>query len=406
MGSTEKILVAVNNDADRRSIISALKSSGIFSVYEIGEIVSASEAFARVNPSAIIADTNFTDWFLAQLSPRNQEDASSASPRPSRGGDIPIICYIKYNNARLAYDYLKKGAYDCIADPIRPIEIVDIINKSLSKDMLAFDKTSKQNILDYFAALPRVKKIIFTAAVAGFLAFSWWMVYVFSSPSSSRSIEIPQRHVTGVIAGEKTFYVSDWYTQSIYRYDRRRGDLLDVYYFSDYGPLGLATDGVSIYSVGTDLKVRRYIVNDAAHKLEKTDEYDISSLGSPGGIFIEGGFLWAGDVQAKKIILYEIVKSVSGQGALKELSEYSTGEISPVALWKKGDVIYVADGKSGSVFTGRLVDTRFIPQKETPPDLKDSRITAFYLIKGNTFLTVFSVGEKTILRRSNFKKIK
>jgi len=396
----EKILVAITNTEDRRAMMSALKSSG-YGVYEIGEMVSAAEALARIEPDVIISDTNFTDWFLSQLS--GAKDSGTESVRR----EIPILCYIKYNNARLAYEYLKKGAFDCITDPLRPLEIVDIINKSLSKDVLSFDKSSRQNIFDYFAALPLIKKIYLLSSFVGFIALSWWLVYTLSSPSSSRKIEIPQRNITGIIAGEKTFYVSDWYTQSIYRYNRSRGDLMDVYYFSDYGPLGLATDGVGVYSVGTDLKVRRYIVNESSRKLDKTDEYDIPDIDSPGGIFIEGDFLWACDTQGKKIILYEMIKSLSGSGALKKISEYMTGEIIPVALWKKGDVIYVADGKTGSVYTGRLVDMRFIPQKETPPSLKDSKVTGFYALKkSNSFLVVLSLGEKTIISKMSFKKIK
>lgn len=384
---SDKILVAVADPSDRDAITAALKNSS-YGVFDIGEIVSAADAFSKVNPSVIVADTEFTDWFLAQF--------SVSAPR-----ELPIICYLKDHNARLAYDYLKKGAFDCITAPLRPIEIVDIINKSLSKDMLSFDKAARQNIFDYLAALPTVKKIYLGAGTAAFLGVFWLAVYLTVRPGVKSEMEIPNRNITGLVTGARTVFVSDWFTQSVYRYARARGELLDVYYFSDFGPLGLATDGVSVYSVGTDSKIRRHVVNEAAKRLETAEEYAAPGLMSGGGIFVEKDFIWAGDPQMKKLFLYEIVRAAPpASGGLRKIGEYSTGGISPVSVWKKGDRIFLADGATGSVFSGRILDDKFIPQKEnTPPP--GAKIAAF-AAEGSKFLAVFS-GDKTFLRRASFK---
>ncbi len=384
---SEKILVAVADPSSRSSVMSALKNSG-YGIYDIGEIVSAADAFSKVNPSLIVADTEFTDWFLSQF-------------RQAASRDLPVICYLKEHNARLAYDYLKKGAYDCITDPLRPIEIVDIVNKSLSKDVLSFDKAAKQNIFDYIAALPLIKKIYMAAGTAAFIGIFWLSVYVAARPSVKSQMEVSHRNVTGVVVGAKSVYVSDWFTQSVYRYARERGELLDVYYFSDFGPLGLATDGASVYSVGTDSLIRRHVVNDAAKRLETAEEYPAPGLVSGGGIFAEKDFIWAGDTQMKKLFLYEIIRAAPpSSGALRKIGEYSTGAISPVAICKKGDKIFLADGVTGSVFSGRIIDDRFIPQKENAAPA-GFRVVAC-AIEDSGFLAVFA-GDTTFLKRTKFK---
>ncbi len=385
------VLIAVS-DRDVRERLNLILKNTRCSVHYVGEELQAAESFSKYKPDIIIADIDFTEWFLNQL-------------KQSLIREIPVICYIKDYNARLAYDLMKKGAYDCIVDPLKSLEIVDIINKALSTDILSFEKILKQNFFDYFAALPRIKKTYFSAAASG--VFFLFLYLIFTRGVQPKGIaEVPHKNVTGLIAGGHTIFLSDWYTQSVYRYKRDTGELMDVYYFSDFGPLGIATDGKAIWSIGTDMKIRKHMLNEAAKNLSTVGVFPVN-LASPGGICIEKRNIWLTDTQLNKIISYEIVSPAiepSKSDSLKFVAEYVTGNISPEGILKIDENIFLMDGYTGSLLSGVVFENRYVPKKEFSVKLPNERVLSIAASGKKMFLVI--AGDKTTIKQIPLSSLK
>lgn len=387
-----KILIAVSDKSARSHLGDMLKRSNC-SLHFVDEFVGAADAFSSVTPDVIIADIEFTEWFLKQLTQTSQRE-------------LPVVCYIKDYNARLAYDLMKRGVYDCITDPLRPIEVVDIINKALSKDIIHFDKTTRQSALDYFTALPVKKKISLAIASAAVAALFLLLIFR-KSPPPKNFDDIPHRNITGIIAGRNTIFLSDWFTQSIYRYKRSSGELLGVYYFSDIGPLGIATDGNAIWLVGTDRQVRKCFLDEKLQKLEPVSVSQVSAA-SPGGICIDGNNLLLTDMQMNKIQVFEIPYQTPGQtassGGLKLIAEYGTGSISPTGVWRTKETVFLIDSVSGALVSGVIADNKFVPRKEYAVKLPGEKVLALNGDDGKLFLVIS--GDKTYIRQLPLGKLK
>lgn len=388
-----KILVAISETKPREQFKAILKHTP-YDVHYIDIKENAAEVFSSLTPDIVIADIEFTERLLAQLGQTNRRE-------------VPIICYIKEYNARLAYDLLKKGAYDCIADPLRQTEILGIISKSLERDILTIEKVERQTLFDYISALPSKNKISLGALAIGVVVLVLFLVYkVVAPPSPKRFIEVPHYHITGVIGGERTVFLSDWFTQAIYRYSRVSGELIGVYYFSDFAPLGIATDGEVIWSIGADQKVRLHQFNETAKELETINVIPID-IASPGGICIEDKTLWVTDSQLNKIYQYEITRSYRQKDVLKFKSEYTTGGISPSGIWKVLGHIFIIDSPTGALISGIISEGRFIPKKESPVRKANEKVVA---IGGSSHKDIFIAlrgveGDKTVLRNIHLKKL-
>ena len=250
----------------------------------------------------------------------------------------PIICVLPSYDARLAVEEMKAGAFDCIYPPVRRSGVIPVVEHAVGKSGPGNMAAEEAKGFSWKAH----KKFVFAgAAVVGLLLFA----AVLFKPAKPSRFDLPYNDPTAIICDAGEMWISNWYTQSIYRYKTTEDglELKKSFYFSDFGPIALAKYDNYIWSVGNDLTLRQHMLND---NLDVVRSYKLAGH-SPSGMAFINNNLWICDSASKKFFQFII------SNGLVQVNSYETGLQSPVGLCWDGSSIWTVDAA-----TNKLVQFR------------------------------------------------
>ncbi|MHB9155397.1 MAG: NHL repeat-containing protein [Endomicrobiales bacterium] len=246
----------------------------------------------------------------------------------------PVLCLLPDYNARFAVEMLRKGAYECLCPPLRKSDVIAVVNHAVrSYGFTRRDaKTSWRSYL--YAARTG---ILVVATILLFFLFRG-----LSAPDTM-VIELPYANPTAVVSDGRELWISNWYTQSVYRYqEEKRGvNLTGTYYFSDFGPLTLTLHGGTLWSAGNDLVLRQHGMNESLDPLKdfKLNEH------SPSGMAFVNGNLWVCDAYARKLFAYALADN-----ELRLTGMYDCEFATPAGLFWDGERLWMGDAKNNKVY--------------------------------------------------------
>ncbi|MBN1621427.1 MAG: response regulator [Endomicrobiales bacterium] len=288
---------------------------------------SAKSMISRENPDIAIVDSFNGDALL--------KDIRNAFP------DLPIICWMQERNAHMAVELMHSGAIDCLCPPLRAAEVIGVLNHALGHS--GGIKKGTRLLLPYYSIM-KYKKIVY--GVLGFL-FLLFILRLYSISSRVKSYNLPHKNPTGIAWDGKNIWISDWYTQSIYKYSVGGSlKLSGNYYFSGFGPMALALSEKYLWSAGNDLELRQHIRND---RLEIVKTYHIKEH-SPSGIVVVGDYLWLSDSTKNKIYQYLLSDKLS------YINEFDCPLSYAVGLSWDGVYLWLADAKTNKLYKYRITD--------------------------------------------------
>jgi hypothetical protein len=298
------------------------------------------KGYLNDNPDVIVIDAVFGGGMI--------EETKRALPAK------PIVCALPGYDARLAVEMLKSGAFDCICPPYRRGSVMPVIDHAVKK--FGFSKGAAE-------AKKFSWRLYRNFIYSGAAAFLLLAAAVFALlPGKPSRLELPYNDPTSIIFDAGTLWISNWYTQSIYRYNTAddKLELKKTYYFSDFGPLALAKFDNYVWSVGSDHILRQHMLNE---NLDAVRMYKLTGY-SPSGIAFVGNNLWICDSSTKR--LYQFLLS----NGLVQVNYFETGLQSPVGLSWDGENIWTADAATHKLYEFRqrmdtieLVKIYRIPKK-------------------------------------------
>lgn len=314
-----KIILMLNKHEDIKDISSILQAEKHRVV--IAEKGISVRGYMNDNPDLVIIDAAYGNAMVEE----------TRKNLPSK----PVICLLPDYNARQAVELLRSGAFDCIYPPFRRTGVNVVVNHAIRSFGLYKDDPSRNK---------KAGSLINRKNIAGFItavAFVFFAAFLATRKDSSR-IELPYNDPTSIVYDAGGAWISNWYTQSIYRYAEKKSgfELKKSYYFSDFGPLALTKNENYLWSVGNDLVLRQHILNE---NLDVIRSYRIKE-NSPTGMAFIGNNLWLCDASTKKIYQYYVGAEILLVNA------YSSGLSLPVGLHWDGRFIWIADAAANKVY--------------------------------------------------------
>ncbi|MCS7184798.1 MAG: hypothetical protein NZ870_02585 [bacterium] len=214
--------------------------------------------------------------------------------------DTTYVVALEDFKSQRAYNYMKKGAFDCIAPPYEVNEWLSIINyANFRKGQAGFLVYKKKKGL----SLRFLKKIAIYIGV--FLIISVVLSIIYTNKLQKinefeaklpQVLELPQAG-SGIFFDGKEFLISDWMSQSVTFLDENL-KIKSIYKFPELQIIHIIKVEDKYYSVSTDGGVRLHSKIDSVEKL-----YYKTTM--PAGVAYSIGRVYVADIIDKR--LYEIV---------------------------------------------------------------------------------------------------
>ena len=316
------LLLLCNQKTVSDTLTDVLRSVG-HTVIVAEDVFSLRTKTAKEDPDAVIIDLPYVDALF--------EDIKRMSPR------LPVLCWMQESDPRLAVQLMHKGIFECLCPPLENSEIVDIVHRAIER---FHGKVKTNKFSPFYYSLLRSSKLII--AVCCLLVVLLGAEIVLSRRPVIERMALPYQHPTAVLWDGTSAWISNWYTQSIYRYDRAEKDLRlkGTYYFADFGPVAIARSGKYLWSVGNDLVLRQHALDE---RLDVLRTYRFNQY-SPSGMVIDGTSLWMCDSSQCKLFKYSLGDTLTLQ------QEYPCPQGEPVGLAVAGEYFWIGDARTDQVY--------------------------------------------------------
>ncbi len=326
--------------------------------------------------------------------------------------ELPVIMVTGYGGIEEAVQSIKLGAAHYLAKPFDNDHLLEVTNKALQLNLLKkegvfgkrlvekIDPKSSEPISAHSAPAAELKsaftpakkgwpKVLAGMFLAAGIAGTAWVGFRWNQThAASRDFAIPHSHVSGLSLGAENLWVCDWFTQSIYKYERKDGkmNLIKSFTVPDFHFTGIATAGEYIYTCDSWKRmIYKHTLNESL-----TIEASYKSPGdNPSGLYFDGQSLWSCDGNTKKIYQHTL------DDHLTVVATYESQSRFPVGLVRQGDVLWYA-GVGGILYGHRLGDGFRLESTLTLPSAKDQpQISAFTMQEGKVLVAYEGVGSLT-----------
>ncbi len=244
--STILLVLTKTEDAKRLSDILRHEKHDVI----VAENITSLNAYLRQPIDMVIVDSSLKDDVFSKI--------KSTFPKK------PILCFLEEHNARLAVEFMRAGASDCICSSFSNSEVKKVVDHA----MLSYYGAPEEDAFTRLKKLPKHWVALAAAAILAVLV--WGGVSVFGRPASVR-IGLPYAHATSMAVSGKNVWVASWYTQTVYQYIifKDKINLVNSSYFADFGPMALASRDNFIWTAGNDFILRQHAQNKNLDVLKK-----------------------------------------------------------------------------------------------------------------------------------------
>jgi len=394
-----KILV-VDDEADmRRALKMVLSHNG----YQVEE--------APDGPTALrLLESGLMDLVLMDIRMPGMDGLQTLRRLRETHKTIPVIMVTGYGSEEAARESLQFGANHYLAKPFDNKQLLEAVQKLIvaraghpEKSLLRRELLQKLMGTKTAPAAeekPREKeprpaskwKKNPVLAAAGLIA-AVFLVWKIGLSGGNMNFSIPHSHASGLVLHQGEIWVSDWFDQTIYRYQLggRKLSLVKSYHLPDSHITGFAIAGDYFYicdSWKKQISKRRF-----DEDLTLAGQY--SSPGEqPSCLFWDGKYLWSADSRGHRIYKHQM------DNKLTVVESFPSPANAPVGIYKDEQYLWSADADTRIIYRHKLDSKLSVIASYSLPDLDKGQqpLSAFTLLKQNLWLS--RDGVSSISRRS------
>ena len=310
---------------------------------------------------------------------------------------VPVIMVTGYGSEDAAKESLQLGANHYLAKPFDNKQLLEAVKKLLIVRPVHPEKSLLRTEL--FQKLAGVKtapaaemaeeeepqtslkwRIISVLAAVCLIAagiFIWKVGF----PEVNSDFAIPHSHTSGLVWRQGELWASDWFDQTIYRYQLNGSKLLPVksYHLPDSHVTGFAIAGDYFYICDSWKKqiVKRRFDED----LTLAGKYS-SPAEQPSCLFWDEKYLWSCDSQSHRIYRHLMDDN------LTVVDSFPSPANSPVALYKDDQYMWSADADTRKIYRHELDSKLSVIASYSLPGLNEGQqpLSTFVRLKQNIWL--------------------
>lgn len=269
--------------------------------------------------------------------------------------DQSIIVFLEKTSMNRALQLMSKGVHDCIEPSFMTQELLAVVKKGLRKNTQEnLEIVPKKKVWwKNPKVLVPIVSILLTIS-GGWFQHRWSLKQEqerkIRESLAEKEFSLPYTHPSAITYDGESFWVCDWFTQSIYRHKPDTFEIVSVHHFSDANPIAVTWVGSVLWVLTSDGKVEKHAADE---KLSLLRSVKIRS-GNPTGIAHDGNVLWICDASLKKISKY------LPDEKLTVLAEYPYPGESPAGLFWDGNSLWSVDGERKALLRHRIEGNRLL----------------------------------------------
>ncbi|MFH1619863.1 MAG: hypothetical protein ABIG11_08155 [bacterium] len=276
---------------------------------------------------------------------------------------VPLIVFLRERDSARAVEYMRSGAFDCIAPPWTADAVRPVLRKALNISgtglSLARPRSQLRKKLPFIAVLTAL--LLSGAFYLGRFHARRKMAVVPALPGPY-SWNLPYSHPSGLAWDGKSLRVSDWYSQSVYEHDPVAGmRLLSVAHLPSAVPSGLTFgEGVFWMAVSGHIEKR---MRDAKLTLLGRTRFQGERL---SGLCHDGLYLWTVDAKQGRL------RRHLTDSELTVTRTWQSPAANPAALACGPAFLWLADASSRELLTLPLDDPETVLSRKSLPQYRDA----------------------------------
>ncbi len=351
-----KILV-VDDEPDMIWAISNVLLSENHSVVSVN---SGEEALAKVKDNSI--DLVLLDFRLPGMDGiQILEQIKRLRP------ELPVIMVTGYGGVEEAVQSIKLGAAHYLSKPFDNDQLVEAVSKALEMNTLKSGGLFGKRLAEKMGPTPKEdkkpsapsvskksKNSVFPLVAAAFILVGFFLGGIFyfkAREASDREFVIAHSKVSGLAFSGNQLWVTDWFTQTIERYEFEGGKLTLIKTVTVPGAhlTGIAAGGGFLFTCDSWKKqIFKHVQDD---RLTIAETYPSPGT-DPSGLFFDGKYLWSCDGKTRKIYQHAL------DPTLTVLDTYDTAAQFPVGLYHDGGNFWTASAVGMKIYRN-LLSERF-----------------------------------------------
>ncbi len=281
--------------------------------------------------------------------------------------DLPVIMVTGYGGIEEAVQSMKLGAAHYISKPFDNSQLVESVSKALEMNSLKSGGLFAKRLAEKMGPQAKEEKKPGTASVPQTKTYSksflpWTLgalaaaglllggaFYFKSRESSDKEFIIAHSKVTGLTFSGTSLWVTDWFTQTIERYewDGTKLSLVKTVTVPDAHLTGIAAGAGFLYTCDSWKKqIYKHVLDD---RLTIAETYP-SPGSEPSGLYFDGKYLWSCDGKTRKVYQHAL------DAALTVLETYDSQAQFPVGLYHDGLNFWTASAVGMKIYKNLLTE--------------------------------------------------
>ncbi|PCI40005.1 MAG: hypothetical protein COB53_02170 [Elusimicrobia bacterium] len=319
------VIAVVARDEEKRSELK-------LALEELGHLVAAAK---DLSGAMEVVSKQRPRLMLVAQEPSETVAESALAELEREAPLLPVIVALTERKAARALELLKAGAYEVVAPPWTSDHLSATISKALRFKGTAFEASrpvEKKTGVWLYAALGTVLLMGTGSWIA--LQRHRRLAREAARPTPVTEFKLPYAHPAGLAYDGRYFWISDWFSQTIYRHDKKTLAVIKTRHLPLERPGALAFAGNVLYAASGPRKIVRHMLDTPLTVLSTTKDQKPQTV----GMAYDGLYLWSIDTKSKKIH-----KRIPDEGlSVVQSFSYEDGG-APAALTFDGLTIWTLD---------------------------------------------------------------
>ncbi len=269
---------------------------------------------------------------------------------------LPVIVALERRDASRAVELMLMGACEVVPPPWTRENLSACVAKALRSRGTGFEPVlPKAEIRRSRLAAALLGALLMAA---GFFSWSAYQRRLEAMRPQANAWDLPTSHPSGLAYREGELWVSDWFSQSVYRYDARRHAWRRAVFFPKETPMAMTLSADALWLVSTPGLFTKHMLDERLTALSKLAD----SHGPTVALAFDGLYLWSVDRRARRMHKRLL------DGQLTVLASYAYPGVEPAALAFDGKGLWSLDAANRELLRHELEDPRIVTRKLPLPE--------------------------------------
>lgn len=339
------VIALFARDAETREELRLAVEERGHSTLRAGELKDLVELVGRERPAAVLAAVE------------GKEDPEGILAELRRAAPlIPVVVALKPRSAVRAVELLRLGAFEVVGAPWTPENLAAALSKALRAQGTEFQVLPPP-------VVTRSPVLRFAAVLAVLLFAAGYLAYRTPPPPPApepTEWALPYNHPAGLAFRDKQLWVSDWFSQTVYRHDARTLEVAGTRHFPNEIPGAMAFAADSLWVASAPRSIVKHMLDDKLDVLGRFDDAAPQTV----GMAYDGLYLWTCD--AKDNRLHKRVFD----SQLSIAASYRYPGARPVALAYDGHSLWSLDGGNRELLEHDIADPQRILRRVVLPEYR------------------------------------